>query len=101
MSANVETREALVSWAAWHEWGHALSTSGPPHDPNEGVRLVEAAPRGVRERIREGNYSRGEYIHELTAETYALVMREKVEGRAGRPRWLPTEIYELITRIAT
>lgn len=97
-SADTSTREALVTWAAWHEWGHALSVSGPPHDPNEGVRLLGLAPEGIRERIRRANYPRGEYVHELTAETYALVMRERVEGRSGRPRWLPVEIYELMVR---
>ncbi len=98
-TADGPTREALITWVAWHEWGHALSVSGPPHDPNEGVRLLEIAPKGIGERIRRGHYPRREYLHELTAETYALLMRARVEGRRGRPPWLPDEIYQLMERI--
>ena len=96
------TRDALVTWVAWHEWGHALSiTSSSPHDPTEGSRLLELAPPGIRERVRLGGYSRQEYIHELIAETYAMLMRERFEGRCGRPSWLPSELYRLIERIGT
>jgi hypothetical protein len=102
LSADVATGEALLTWVAWHEWGHALSVTNPsPHDPGEGVRLVVLAPEGIRERIRRGNYPRREYIHELIAETYALLMRERIEGRPGQPPWLPNEIYQLISRIGT
>ncbi len=101
-NADSTTREALVTWVAWHEWGHALSVmSNSPHDPGEGARLLELAPAGVRERIRRGGYPRREYIHELIAETYALLMRESVEGRPGQPPWLGNQIYQLITRIGT
>ena len=99
-SADPPTREALVTWIAWHEWGHALSVTGfSNHDPSEGARLLGLAPPGIRERIRKGGYRRSQYIHELIAETYALLMRESVEGRPGRPKWLPDEIYQLTTRI--
>jgi hypothetical protein len=102
LSADPPTREALLTWVAWHEWGHALSITGrAPHDPNEGAQLLAVAPAGIRERIRGGNYSRREYIHELIAETYALLMRESIEGRPGQPPWLPSEIYKLMTRIGT
>ncbi len=102
LSADSATREALLTWVAWHEWGHALSVTGDSsHDPGDGARLLALAPDGIRERIRQGNYSRREYIHELIAETYALLMRESVEGRAGKPPWLRDEIYELMTRIGT
>lgn len=98
--ADATTREALLTWVAWHEWGHALSvTSDTPHDSAEGARLLELAPEGMRERIRRGLYPRREYIHELIAETYALLMRERVEGRRGKPAWLPDEIDRLMTRI--
>lgn len=98
--ADQGTREGLLTWVAWHEWGHALSVaSHTPHDPSEGPRLLDLAPPGVRERIRRANYPRREYIHELIAETYALLMRARVEGRPGRPTWLPNEIYQLIARI--
>jgi hypothetical protein len=100
LSADAATREALVMWVAWHEWGHALSvTSTSPHDPDEGTTLLALAPEGLRERIRQGNYARREYIHELIAETYALVMRERIQGRPGQPLWLANEIYQLIARI--
>jgi hypothetical protein len=100
LGADPRTREALITWVAWHEWGHALSVaSQTPHDPNEGARLMTLAPAGIRERIRRGNYPRREYIHELIAETYALLMRERVEGRLGQPPWLPDEIYQLMRRI--
>lgn len=99
-SADPPTREALLTWIAWHEWGHALSVAGfSSHDPDEGARLLGLAPAGIRERIRKGGYRRNQYIHELIAETYALLMRERVEGRPGRPKWLPDEIYQLMTRI--
>jgi hypothetical protein len=100
LHADTATREALLTWVAWHEWGHALSvTSGPPHDPSEGEKLLALAPAGIRERIRRGHYRRREYIHELIAETYALLMRERVEGRPGRPTWLSNEIYQLMRRV--
>ena len=100
LSADPPTRERLLTWVAWHEWGHALSVaSHTPHDPSEGARLLDLAPDGIRERIRRANYPRREYIHELIAETYALLMRARIERRPGRPTWLPNEIYQLITRI--
>lgn len=99
-SADQATRERLLTWVAWHEWGHALSVaSHTPHDPSEGARLLALAPPGIRERIRGANYPRREYIHELIAETYALLMRARVEGRPGQPPWLPNEIYQLMMRI--
>jgi hypothetical protein len=100
LSADPATRERLLTWVAWHEWGHALSVaSNAPHDLNEGERLLALAPPGIRERIRRANYPRREYIHELIAETYALLMRASVEGSPGQPPWLPNEIYHLMTRI--
>ena len=84
LSADPATRERLLTWVAWHEWGHALSlASNDPHDPSEGARLLALAPPGIRERIRRANYPRREYLHELIAETYALPMRTRVEGRPG------------------
>jgi hypothetical protein len=65
----------------------------------EGARLLDLAPDGIRERIRRANYPRRDYIHELIVETYALLMRARIERRPGRPTWLPNEIYQLITRI--
>lgn len=102
IETNQSTREALLTWVAWHEWGHALSIEGQSaHDPAEGERLLALAPDGIRERIRRAHYPRREHIHELIAETYALLMRERVEGRSGRPSWLPNEIYDLMARVAS
>lgn len=102
LDTDQSTREALLTWVAWHEWGHALSIEGQSaHDPAEGERLLALAPDGIRERIRRAHYPRREYIHELIAETYALLMRERVEGRSGIPSWLPNEIYELMARVAS
>jgi hypothetical protein len=102
IGTNRPTREALLTWVAWHEWGHALSIEGQSaHDPTEGERLLALAPDGIRERVRRARYPRREYIHELVAETYALLMRERVEGRSGRPPWLPNEIYDLMARVAS
>jgi len=101
-TTNQSTREALLTWVAWHEWGHALSIEGhSAHDPAEGERLLALAPDGIRERVRRAHYPRREYIHELIAETYALIMRERVEGRSGRPSWLSNEIYNLMARVAS
>ena len=94
LSADPTTREALLTWVAWHEWGHALIiTSASPHDPSEGARLLALAPEGIRERIRRGDYRRREHLQELIAETYALLMRERIQGRPGQPLRLPNEIY--------
>jgi hypothetical protein len=102
INTDQSTREALLTWVAWHEWGHALSIEGPSsHDPGEGERLLALAPDGIRERVRRARYPRREYFHELVAETYALLMRERVEGRSGRPSWLPDEIYNLMARVAS
>lgn len=36
LSADSSTREALLTWVAWHEWGHALSVTGrSSHDPGD------------------------------------------------------------------
>jgi hypothetical protein len=43
-----------------------------PHDPDDiadGERLLELVPTGVRAFVRRGGYLRGEYTHELVAET--------------------------------
>lgn len=95
-----DTREHLLTWVVWHEWGHALSVSSmPTHDRREGERLLDIAPVGIRNRIRSPRYGRAEYIHEIIAETYALLMRERIAGRQGKPQWLADEIYDLTMRI--
>jgi hypothetical protein len=100
LGADFTTRKAVLSWVAWHEWGHALSAiSRDPHDPTEGERLLNLAPAGMRERIRRGNYSRDQYLHALIADTYALLMQVRVDGGCGRPSWLPEELLQLMSMI--
>jgi hypothetical protein len=59
------------------------------------------AAHGDKPMTVDRSYRRREYIHELTAETYALLTRERIHGRPGQPSWLPNEIYQLIARIGT
>jgi hypothetical protein len=102
VTADPSTRQALLTWAAWHEWGHALSRRGlPMHDPGEGERLLRIAPEGIKERIRRAGYARSEFIHELSAETYAVLMRERAAGRPTPPPWLPDELCQLVMTIAS
>lgn len=55
--ADRSTREALLTWLAWHEWGHALSvTAFSDHDPSEARDWLswpppESANASVREAI--------------------------------------------------
>ncbi len=94
---DVATREEFVARVAWHEWGHALSVARcSPEDIDQGRRLLERAPPGIRDRIREAGYRAESYTHEVIAETYALLMLRRLKGGAGQPRWLDDEIYELL-----
>jgi hypothetical protein len=55
---------------AWHEWAHALSVERcSREDLAAGTRLLELAPPGVREVIRDAGYGSGDYTHEVIAET--------------------------------
>lgn len=91
--------EEFVSRTAWHEWGHALGmTRCLPGDVAAGARLLDLAPKGVREGIRLGGYRVSEYTHELIAETYALLMARRHRKRLGKPEWLNDEIYALMQR---
>ncbi len=85
---------------AWHEWGHALSIGlCSPEDVAAGRRLLELAPEGVRESIRQGGYRVGGYTHELVANVYALLMIRRWRNVLGRPEWLNEEIYKLVVRV--
>jgi hypothetical protein len=100
VEVDAATREVLITWAAWHEWGHVLSVGAlPTHDPSEGERLLRIAPAGIKQRIRHAGYARRDFIHELFAETYAVLMRERADGRPIPPPWLPNELYQLVTTI--
>jgi hypothetical protein len=102
VSAGAVTRQTLLTWAAWHEWGHALSLRTlPTHDPREGERLLRLAPDGIKERIRRAGYAPGDFLHELFAETYAVLMRERAGGRSIPPPWLPDELYQLVAASAS
>lgn len=98
-SLDATTRDALIAWSTWHEWGHALGLERcSQEDVAAGTRLLEVAPPGVRETIRRGGYPRSRYTHELVAEIYALLVARRSRGRHGRPQWMDSEIYELMGR---
>lgn len=85
---------------AWHEWGHALSIARcTDEDIASGARLLELAPTAVSKHVRRAGYRPREYTYELIAETYALLVRRREQGKRGRPQWLNQEIYELVRRV--
>ncbi|HEX5853667.1 MAG TPA: hypothetical protein VFY36_11295 [Solirubrobacteraceae bacterium] len=91
------TREEFIARIAWHEWGHALSIARCSEDDvAAGARLLQLAPAGIRERVREAGYRPREYTHEVIAETYALLMLRRLKGGSGQPSWLHDEIYSLL-----
>jgi hypothetical protein len=92
--------ERFVASTAWHEWGHALSMElCSPEDVAAGRRLLELAPKGVREVIRGGGYRSREYTHELVANVYALLMARRQRNVLEQPQWLDEEIYSLVMRV--
>jgi hypothetical protein len=94
------TYEAFIARTAWHEWGHALSVVRcSQEDIAAGRKLLDLAPAGIRENIRQAGYRANDYTHELVAETYALLLARRRRGAAGRPSWLDTEIYSLVKRV--
>jgi len=94
------TYEAFIARTAWHEWGHALSVVRcTPEDIAAGHRMLDLAPPGIREGIRNAGYRSSDYTHELVAETYALLMARHRRKASGRPLWLNNEIYNLVTRV--
>ena len=93
------TYEAFIMRTAWHEWGHALSVVRcSQEDVAAGLKLLERAPTGLRESIRQAGYRSTDYTHELVAETYALLLARHRRGATGRPSWLDSEIYNLMKR---
>ncbi len=94
------TYEAFIARTAWHEWGHALSVVRcSQEDIAAGRRLLDLAPVGIREGIRDAGYRPNDYTHELVAETYALLMARRRRKASGRPQWLDDEIYNLVKRV--
>ncbi|MCA1681216.1 MAG: hypothetical protein LC777_20880 [Actinobacteria bacterium] len=92
--------EEMIVRAAWHEWGHALSMArATADDVLDGERLLGLAPSGIAETIRRAGYLRGEFTHELVAETYALLMARRRRGGTGKPGWLHNDIWALIRRV--
>jgi hypothetical protein len=91
------TREEFIARVAWHEWGHALSVVRcSAEDIAKGSRLLELAPNGIRDRVREAGYRTSQYTYEVIAETYALLMLRRLKGGTGQPSWLNHEIYGLL-----
>jgi len=90
----------MIARAAWHEWGHALSLSrATAADVAAGDRLLKLAPAGVAEFVRAAGYRPQEYVHEIIAEIYAVLMGRRRRGEAGQPTWLNDEIHELLKRV--
>jgi hypothetical protein len=95
-----QTYEAFIARAAWHEWGHALSVVRcSPEDVAAGRQLLDLAPDGIQEGIRNTGYRSNEYTHELVAETYALLIARRRRKASGKPSWLDDEIYSLLKRV--
>jgi hypothetical protein len=94
------TREAFIARIAWHEWGHALSVVRcSQEDIAAGPKLLDLAPSGIRETIRQAGYRASDYTHEFVAETYALLLARRRREATGRPSWLNNEIYSLVKRV--
>ncbi|MGN6373152.1 MAG: hypothetical protein ACTHM1_09195 [Solirubrobacteraceae bacterium] len=94
------TYEAFIARTAWHEWGHALSVVRcSQEDIAAGRKLLELAPAGIRDSIRQAGYRASDYTHELVAETYALLLARRRREATGRPSWLDSEIYNLVKRV--
>jgi hypothetical protein len=94
------TYEAFIMRTAWHEWGHALSiVRCAQEDVAAGRKLLDLAPPGIRDGIRQAGYRSVDYTHELVAETYALLLARRRRGATGRPPWLDSEIYSLLKRV--
>lgn len=94
------TYEAFIARTAWHEWGHALSVVRcSQEDIAAGRKLLDLAPAGIRESIRQAGYRAGDYTHELVAETYALLLARRRREATGRPSWLDSKIYSLVKRV--
>lgn len=93
--------EAALVRVAWHEWGHALSIDrATSADKDAGDQLLDLAPEGVAAIIRGAGYRSSERTHELVADIYGLLMARRRRGRAGQPRWLNDEIWDLMKRVA-
>jgi hypothetical protein len=99
-SLDQATYEAFIMRTAWHEWGHALSVVRcSQEDVAAGRKLLDLAPAGLRESVRQAGYRSADYTHELVAETYALLLARRRRGATGRPPWLDGEIYNLVKRV--
>jgi hypothetical protein len=89
-----------VAHIAWHEWGHALSLARcSPDDVAAGDKLLASAPEGISEGIRSAGYGAKNYMHEVVAETYALMMARRIRGHRDKPTWLDDKIYNLLKRV--
>jgi hypothetical protein len=92
--------EQFIARVVWHEVGHALSIAQCSwHDRRAGRRLLELCPDGIAEDIRSANYGVSSYTHEVVAEVFALLMERRQHGQEGKPKWLDSEIYDLICRV--
>jgi hypothetical protein len=92
--------EQFIARVVWHEVGHALSiVQCSRQDRRSGQRLLELCPDGIAEDIRSANYAVSSYTHEVVAEVFAVLMERRQHGQGGKPKWLDSEIYDLICRV--
>lgn len=92
--------ERAIAHIAWHVWAHALSLNrATDEDVAAGPMLLNEAPEGISERIRQSGYRRDEFTHELVAECYALLMARRRRGSSSQPNWLSDRIWTLMGRV--
>ena len=97
---NATSYEAALAHVAWHEWCHALSVARATQDDvSEGRRLLDLAPSGIAEFVRQAGYRPREYTHELVAEIYATLMARRRRDQRGQPSWLDDALYDLVRRV--
>lgn len=97
---NDTTYDFVLTRTAWHEWGHALSIDrSTREDVDASDELLSLAPEGLARAIRRAGYRRHQQTHELVAEIYASLMVRRSNGQTGKPKWLATEIWNLVRRV--
>lgn len=98
---NAKTREKVVAYLAWHEYGHALSLTRSTREQREdGVRLLGLLSDGLRGSIDyPGGYGRFEVFDEVIATVYAtMVARIRTDGY-GMPRFLHPEVFQAFKEV--
>jgi hypothetical protein len=96
------TVQHWVNQIAWHEYGHALSATRAPDDARQqGPRLLELLPDGVRRAIDyPGSYSRRQVFDEVIANLYPMMLDRAVSlNDYGRPEFLHPDVYDAFRQV--